>query len=246
MTDKQKWPDDLIIVRHGQSDRNVAKDTAKAAGRQATWADGVRDNDTRLTPFGELQALSVGVELRKRYPAPSLVLDGTAEPAPALDVIYYSPYVRTQQTMRGIVEGLGYEPRLVFDERIREIEFGLLDGLTPEGIRVKYPEEVERRKVVGKYWYRPPGGESRPDVRLRNRSFLDTIVRDCAGLRVLVVTHSVVVLALRSVLERWGEEKYLDVDRENDVKNCSLTVYGYDHKLVLKEYNTVTYSEESK
>ena len=41
------------------------------------------------------------------------------------------------------------------EERIREVEFGILDGLTGEGIRATFPQEAERRKREGKYWYRP-------------------------------------------------------------------------------------------
>src|SRR5437016_13796362 len=52
------------------------------------------------------------------------------------------------------------------EERIREIEFGILDGLTSDGIVAQYPREFIRRNREGKYWYRPPGGENRPDVDL--------------------------------------------------------------------------------
>jgi hypothetical protein len=41
-------------------------------------------------------------------------------------------------------------------------------------------------------------------------------------------------------LERWGEEDYLLVDRESDVKNCSLTTYTCrDNRMVLENYNEV-------
>ena len=154
-----------------------------------------------------------------------------------------------------MVEGLGYTPKhIIYDERIREIEFGLLDGLDRRGIEVKYPEEIIRRAKEGKYWYRAPGGESRPDVKIRIRSFLDTLVRDCRGLNVVIVCHSVVVLSFRATLEKWGEDDYLQVDKENDVKNASLTHYAYEHvgaypnglphsKLVMKEYNSIFYGE---
>jgi hypothetical protein len=57
----------------------------------------------------------------------------------------------------------------------------------------------------------------------------------------LVVCHSVVVLAFRSLLERWGEEEYMKVDREDDVANCGLTRYASNGsgKLDLVEYNTI-------
>ena len=60
----------------------------------------------------------------------------------------------------------------------------------------------------------------------------------------LVVCHSVVVLIFRRLLERWGEQEYLDVDRENDVRNCAITVYSFDAvegRLVLDRYNEAAY-----
>jgi broad specificity phosphatase PhoE len=122
----------------------------------------------------------------------------------------------------------------------------LLDGLTSEGIKAKYPEEYARRKREGKYWYRPPGGESRPDVALQVQSFLGTLTRDYRQKSALIVCHSVVVLIFRRLLERWGEIDYLKVDQEADVKNCSLTIYDYDHdkkKLVLKGFNAICYTD---
>lgn len=233
----QKWPDNLIIIRHGQSKRNADRDLARAEGKYADFTEGVRDQDTPLTPSGEMQSFSVGVELRNRFPK------SDAGPCDPIDIIYVSPYLRTRQTMDKIVEGLGYQPKVIVDERVREIEFGALDGLDGEGLAAKYPEEVKRRKREGKYFYRPPGGESRPDVKIRLRSFIDTIVRDCRGLNVVVVCHSVVVLGFRALLERWGEDEYLQVDKENDVKNASITHYQFEKKLQLKEYNSVFYSE---
>jgi broad specificity phosphatase PhoE len=253
----QKWPDNLIIIRHGQSARNVMKAAAAAAGRDPRWCDGVRDQDTPLTAVGEMQAIATGVELRKRFPENELF--GTGKPHlhdavkyPMIDAMFVSPYLRTRQTADKIVEGLGYSPKRIIDERIREIEFGLLDGLSKEGIAAKYPEEVKRREKEGKYYYRAPGGESRPDVKLRVRSFIDTIVRDWAGRhQVVVVCHSVVVLAFRAVLERWDEDHYMQIDREDDVKNCSITHYQYGedpksghNKLVLQAYNSIFYREE--
>ena len=96
----------------------------------------------------------------------------------------------------------------------------------------------ETEKV--KYWHWPPGGESRPDVALRVQSFLGTLTRDYRQKNVLIVCHSVVVLIFRRLLERWDEKDYLKVDKEEDVKNCSFTIYDYDcdkNKLVLNGYN---------
>jgi len=225
----QKWPDLLVIVRHGQSERNVAKEQAKASGAETTWGGNLRDLDTPLTPLGVQQAIQTGRFLRGRA---------------SFDVIFSSPYMRTLQTSQHIAEEFNPAPRIMLEERVREIEFGILDGLTHHGVKERYPQEWARREREGKYWYRPPGGESRPDVALRVHSFLGALTRDYRQKKVLVVCHSVVVLIFRRLLERWDEAKYLEVDHEEDVLNCGITTYRYDaaaHRLELDGYNSVCY-----
>ena len=90
---------------------------------------------------------------------------------------------------------------------------------------MRHPEEWARRAKIGKYYYRPPGGESFPDVNLRVHSFLGTLIREHAGQRVLVVTHSVVVLCFRRLLERLDEQNILTLDKTDDVKNAALLTY---------------------
>jgi len=228
---EQKWPDKIILIRHGESVRNVMKEQARADGSLHSWTDQGRDQDTPLTENGLQQARTVGAYLSRTEPV--------------IHTIFASPYRRTRQTAEQVVTAFetGGLPRLtlpnlVIEERVREIEFGILDGLTANGIKAKYPDEFARREIVGKYWYRPPGGESRPDVALRVHSFLGALTRDYRQQTVVVVAHSVVVLCFRRLLERWGEERYLEVDREDDVKNCSLTTYVFrDNRMVLEAYN---------
>ena len=224
---EQKWPSHLVIVRHGQSERNAAKDAAKAAHQPYINKTGLRDVDTPLTALGEQQAVATGKFLASRW---------------QFDVAFSSPYKRTLQTTEAMLRAYSNPVAVVQEERIREIEFGALDGLTWSGVKQKLPQEFARREREGKYWYRPPGGESRPDVALRVHSFLGTLARDYSKQSVLVVCHSVVVLIFRRLLERWDEAAYLKVDSEDDVLNCSVTAYRYDaaeKKLVLDEYNRV-------
>ena len=65
--------------------------------------------------------------------------------------------------------------KTVTDERLREKEFGVLDRLTTLGIEQHFPDQAEARRRIGKFYHRPPGGESWCDVILRLRSVLDTI-----------------------------------------------------------------------
>jgi broad specificity phosphatase PhoE len=229
----EKWPQLLRIARHGYTFANERKDKAKQAGQEPAWTEPERDQDTRLVPLGHEQAYDLGV-----------MIGNSNDPLP--EVIITSPYLRAKQTTVNVVLGIqsvrpGYQPRIVVDERIREIEFGIMDGIDRKRFREMFPTEADRRERDGKYYYRPPGGENRPDVRLRVHSVLDTLNRDYVGMNVLIICHSVVVLAFRSLIERWEEDEYLKVDKEDDVKNCGLTTYDRveNRKLILREYNTV-------
>jgi broad specificity phosphatase PhoE len=153
------------------------------------------------------------------------------------------------ETTRLLLSAAGIGPDAVSiqrDERLREKEFGILDRMTTFGIREKYPELAEQRRHVGKFYFRPPGGESWCDVILRLRSFLDMLSREHRGDRVLVVAHQVIVNCMRYLLERLDEQQILEIDRVADVPNCAITSYVFDPragrrgKLVLQLANFVS------
>jgi broad specificity phosphatase PhoE len=228
-----KWPSLLRIARHGYSHANERKDKAKQSGQEPQWTEVERDQNTELTKIGHQQAFDLGV-----------MIGLSDDPLP--EIIVTSPYIRAKQTTVDVVFGIqsvrsDYKPKIVVDERIREIEFGIMDGIDRAMFRKLFPSEADRRERDGKYYYRPPGGENRPDVRLRVHSVLDTLNRDYVGMNVLIICHSVVVLAFRSLIERWEEAEYLQIDKEDDVKNCGLTIYDRveNRKLKLREYNKV-------
>jgi broad specificity phosphatase PhoE len=139
-----------------------------------------------------------------------------------------SPYLRAQETARLIAYAAGLSHpavRLRIDERLREKEFGILDRLTKFGIQQKHPELDEQRLHVGKFYFRPPGGESWCDVILRLRSLLKMTTREYADRRVLIVAHQVIVNCMRYLLEHMDEREILDIDRQGDVPNCGVTSY---------------------
>jgi broad specificity phosphatase PhoE len=220
----------LWVVRHGESAGNVARDRAEA--EQLERIDlSHRDMDVPLSGLGERQAAALGRWTAKQDDRPT--------------VVWCSPYVRAQETARIALEAAGLDLPVQVDERLREREFGVLDGLTRKGITTIYPEESERRKQIGKFFHRPPGGESWADVVLRVRAVLDEVRSDCSGERVLVVGHQVVVLVVRYVVEGMTEADVLDVDREGEVANCSVTSYAFpDHVPQLTRYNEVSPLED--
>ena len=115
--------------------------------------------------------------------------------------------------------------RAIVDERLREREFGLWDRLTTAGVRQKYPDQAEQRAILGKFYHRPPGGESWTDVVLRVRSVLADVRSEHVGQRVWVFTHQAVIMAFRFLLESLTEQELLRIDGSTPLGNCSLTVY---------------------
>jgi broad specificity phosphatase PhoE len=202
----------LWVLRHGQSLGNVANDRARvAAVDRLDIAE--RDMDVPLSTLGERQAEAFGAWL------------GSVPPGEQPDVVVMSPYVRATQTAQLALRAAGLEVRTIRDERLREREFGVLDLLTRQGIVANHPTEAERRARLGKFYYRPPGGESWVDVALRLRSLRDSLVREHAGRRVMLVTHEVPIIILRYLIEDLEEADALALSASSRVANCSLTTY---------------------
>ena len=210
----QCWPERLWIVRHGESAGNVARDAADAAGLPLIDI-AERDADVPLSGRGERQADALGHWFADT--------SGTRP-----EIVLTSPYLRARQTAERVRAAVGAPMDLVVDERLREREFGILDRLTRAGITQLQPQQAELRRRLGKFYHRPPGGESWCDVVLRLRSALDTVSLHHAGRHVLIVCHQVVVLCLRYLLEGMDEEGLLAIDAQGDVANCAITEYGFD------------------
>jgi broad specificity phosphatase PhoE len=230
----------MWLVRHGESAGNVARDTAESNGWPVIEI-AERDMDVPLSGLGDQQSRALGRWFGEMIDA--------ARPS----VVMTSPYLRAMQTTERILEGLrlAEPPVVVVDERLREKEFGMLDRLTRAGIEARFPDEAKLRAHVGKFYYRPPGGESWCDVILRLRSVLDQVQLLYHGERVLIVAHQVIVLGFRYLLEHMTEAQILEIDRAKDVANCGVTAYeldaGCDAKqgMALRLYNHVAPLEDA-
>jgi len=238
---KSRWPKRLWIVRHGESAGNLARDTAHSAGLSRIDI-AARDVDVPLSPQGERQSLALG----------GWFATLTDDERP--QIVLTSPYQRARRTAALVAEsgGLARDAQpAVIDERLREREFGILDRLTAAGIHEFHPEQAELRRAIGKFYHRPPGGESWCDVILRLRSALDTVSLHYHQKRVLIVGHQVVVLCLRYLLEGLDEAALMAIDAKGDVVNCGVTEYRFnpaiapDGALELVSYNFTAPLEEA-
>jgi broad specificity phosphatase PhoE len=201
-------PSSIVLVRHGESVGNLAD--AKAREQGADRLDlPARDADVELSDEGRRQADALGTWMADADHLPSIVLS--------------SPYARALETARRAVGHTDLD--VVLDERLRERDLGLFDGMTGQGIRAEFAAEAERRQRVGKFYYQPPSGESWADVVLRIRSLLADLRHGFEGARVWMFSHQAVIMSFRYVLEGLTESELLDIDRTSTIPNASMTVY---------------------
>ncbi|WP_375390309.1 histidine phosphatase family protein [uncultured Amnibacterium sp.] len=218
----------LLLVRHGESRANVAAAEADAAGALRI-AVPARDADVELSEVGVAQAEALGRRLGEL----------TRDERP--HALWVSPYRRARSTAQHALDVAGLTLPTTVDERLRDRELGILDTLTWRGVQQLHPEEAARRAFLGKYYHRPPGGESWADAALRLRSVLHDI-EGAGAERVLVVSHDAIVLIIRAVLEGIEEAELLELSRTDPVKNASVTrLVREDGRWVAEPVNDVTH-----
>lgn len=201
MVERLEW---LAVVRHGQSTGNVIAEQAERDGLEAIDIP-ERDADVPLSEHGLEQAEAVGRWLAER----------------PVDVAIVSPYLRARQTAGTALHASGVP--VVVDERLRDRELGVLDLLTGAGVRARLPDEAARRTRLGKFYYRPPGGESWADVLLRLRALLREVREDHPDGRVVLFAHEATVLLVRYLAEGLSEADLMDVAHRTAVANCSVS-----------------------
>jgi broad specificity phosphatase PhoE len=201
------------LLRHGQSTGNVAREEAEATGLEVIDL-AERDADVPLTEVGRKQAAAVGHWIARCRP----------------DLVVASPYRRASDTARIALAEAAEQlptapPPLSVDERLRDRELGVLDLLTSHGVAKRHPDELARRRHLGKFYYRPPGGESWVDVVLRLRFLLDELGRQAPGRGALLVGHEMTVFALRYLLEGVPEPELLRLAARIEIANGSITTW---------------------
>jgi probable phosphoglycerate mutase len=210
-------PELLVLVRHGQSDRNVAK-----AGHvffpdeesRAAFA-GVPERQAALTELGWQQARALGVRLREEHER--------------FDLVLHSGYRRTRETAEALLEAWPVDARAAMvvgeDPLLSERDAGHAVNMTTAEAREAFPWLAEYWRTTGPLFARPPGGESIADVAARVRLFLRSREAEFASRRVLLVTHNGTLRAFRSVLEGWTSDEFEQHLRGDGHANCAVLAY---------------------
>jgi broad specificity phosphatase PhoE len=103
-----------------------------------------------------------------------------------IQAIYVSGYRRTAETIAPLAEGLGLDP--IVDERLNEIDNGLIEGLSDAEIQERYPD-VWRAFKSRTADFRFPEGETGEEARQRVASFLSEMREEHPEEEIIVVAH---------------------------------------------------------
>ncbi|MDE1993105.1 MAG: phosphoglycerate mutase family protein [Rhizobiaceae bacterium] len=208
----------IFLVRHGESLGNLDERAYRQFG----------DHNVPLTQWGYRQVVEAGRSIAS-------YLDGMPSAGFQKLRVWYSPFLRTRQSRDALLEAL--PTRLVGDVRedylLREQDFGLFTEIYDHvEQKKKFPEEFEKwarmRNNNGKFYARPPDGESRADVAQRVRLFLQTVMREARN------GHDNVVIVGHGVTNRAVEMNFLHrsvdwFERSDNPGNADVTLIEGEH-----------------
>ncbi len=197
----------LLLVRHGVTAFSVEKRFSGVG-------------DPPLIEQGRLQAKAVAARLASRG---------------GIDLVVTSPMSRCRETASVIASLVGAP--IEQDDDLREVDFGVWEGLTLETVEERWPRELS--KWLADPTISPPEGESYDSLRYRISRAQQRLVNRHRGMTLCVVTHSrpvasFVAAALSAPLESMYR---LQVD------NGSLTELDYydDGPQVLRTFNDTSH-----
>lgn len=189
-------PDDLIMIRHGESEANIIQEILYGDDieKQQKIKDFSKyyDAHIRLTQQGNRQAAAAGQWLKDNNIS-------------TFNCYYVSPHVRTLETAANLQLSGDWH----IDDRLREQNWGEYHLISWDEIQADSP--ASRRIRDQNYWYwRPRGGETLSgDVRERFESFLTTLHEKTMDKKVIAVSHGGYMQTARFVLERLTPDQWL-------------------------------------
>lgn len=134
--------------------------------------------------------------------------------------LYSSDLGRAYRTARIIADSTGHS--VIVDERLRERNLGIFQGLHTEEIRQAYPDAYHLHTTLGPD-YIIPGGESMRQQVERNIRCLEEIAQKHLGETIVVVTH----VGVLSGLFRHTLSIPLEAPRRFEFRNGSINIFTY-------------------
>lgn len=201
----------IYLIRHGESVANTGENEALK----------LADNRVVLTDKGREQARASAEFLREQlyyYGGLTSIADRAR--------VWYSPYDRARETMNIFNSVLRFDTCVDIREDINltEQQFGIFDSVPKEKWEELFPAEYRAwsmfKEQRGKFWARPPMGESPFDVAVRMKNFIGTIQRDYEKHHIdtlFIFTHGT---ALRTFVMQYLHKSVDWYESERNPGNC--------------------------
>ncbi len=188
----------IYLIRHGESHGN-------------TGGKIISTTDFGLTEKGVAQSRRIGQKLCEELKGKSISA-------------YCSSLARARQTLWEILCCIGQEDAETVETAcLKEVDLGLLEGLSWEERRQKYPEiDLDEKLSL----LQAPDGESYPDVKKRCNVFIeDYLEKKDDRENIVIVSHGITLRVLTNVLLNRPDE---DINYLNWMENTALTELIWD------------------
>ncbi len=177
----------LYLLRHGETEYNVE---GKYQGKL----------DSPLTPKGKQQAKENAFKLQNSINDFNSV------------VIYSSPQKRAKESAFIMVDNLGISrDKIIFDKRLREINYGIFESQTKEYCKQHYPNILKARED-NKWFYKIEGGESYQEATIRVQNWMKTLDKFKI---IIVITHEMINRVIRKEYQNLSIESALILRQAN-------------------------------
>ncbi len=179
MADIAKKPrNTYYVIRHGEAENNVLG-----------VLSGVADAPHHLTAKGKEQVAKAAQELKSMK----------------FDMIFASPFVRTQETLAILKEKLSWKGvEIKTDERIRELGGGSWNGRKIS----EYYEHFNNRDRFGSH---PDGVENYAEIKKRMGDFLYDLEKQYEGKSILIITHETPAFLLIAAAEGMNRKEAVEL-----------------------------------
>lgn len=145
-----------------------------------------------------------------------------------MGLIYSSPRQRVIETAKPFVNNIN---DIIIEENIREINFGLYEGLTYDEIHKQYPHEVPKWMEQKNNYAFPEGDSLEIFFQRVVQGFNNIVERSDQDQNITIFTHGGVIQCLITYLLSGS----LDLFWNFKVDNCSLTQLYFDEEAVVFE-----------
>ncbi|MCL5996347.1 MAG: histidine phosphatase family protein [Chloroflexi bacterium] len=179
----------IILVRHGQTAWNKIE---RFRGRA----------DVPLDEVGLAQAEATGRRVAAQWP---------------LNAVYSSPISRAYHTAQAIAKH--FHLPVEVHEGLTDIDFGQWQGLSPDEVRARWPEQLDA-------WYHTPqrlhipGGESLDIMRARGMAAVDELTARHDGQTIALVGHTVINRVILLGMLGLGNERFWHIGQDT----CAINV----------------------